>query len=247
MKFTWDSAAGRGLADLDGSTVTVTTPLPLPTPMTSVSYENGEGTYTDEEGEHKLPQKDIKVIEDYLQGLVDLFSPTPAETEPAVDESGRYIGERRKGSPRTVPIPPPAREGYRWNGEAWEDIEPLEKAKATALAAIDAAAGETRSRFITVVPGQESTYLAKAAEAALYLKDPTGRVGGFLAAEARATGLPVLEAAAVVAELTAAWGGVIGPRIEEIRRRGKLQVEGSLDRLQVDAVLQKTLAELREV
>ena len=91
----------------------------------------------------------------------------------------------------------------------------LAQLRAAAIARVDAAAGAVRAKFITVVPGQEMTYLVKEQEARAYAGDPSGFP--FLAAEAAATGMTVEDVAALVIAQANAWRP-IGAAIEGLRR-----------------------------
>lgn len=101
----------------------------------------------------------------------------------------------------------------------------LAPVRTTLCAKIDAEAEAFRSQFITPGSGQAMTYLAKQAEAAAVLTDPSVQTP-FLTAEADATQTTVAELAAVVAENAAAWA-VIGAKIEGVRRCAKINVEAA--------------------
>jgi hypothetical protein len=93
-------------------------------------------------------------------------------------------------------------------------------------ARIDAEAGAFRQRFITDIPGQQMTYLAKEAEARALLAgaDPAGApmiVGG-----AAARGIEPAEHAAVVIARADAWRA-LGAKIEIAREAAKAAVSAS--------------------
>jgi hypothetical protein len=81
---------------------------------------------------------------------------------------------------------------------------------------IDDLAGEVRSRFLTVQPGQELTYLMKLEEAKKY---PEGS-HPWLDAEAFATGKSTQDLVTSVLASAAAWA-TVGITIESARMRAK--------------------------
>ena len=92
----------------------------------------------------------------------------------------------------------------RWNGSNWEPTKALD---AFLLGQIDAAAGEVRARLLTMAPGQEAVYRAKLAEAEQLVDRgslPASSIP-ILAAEAKATGLPVRTLAGDVLERAEEW------------------------------------------
>lgn len=101
----------------------------------------------------------------------------------------------------------------------------LDPVRVTLCAKIDAEAESVRGRYITPGSGQAMTYLAKQAEAAAFLADPSVKTP-FLTAEADATETTVADLAAVVAQNAAAWA-VIGAKIEGVRRCAKIAVEAA--------------------
>lgn len=97
------------------------------------------------------------------------------------------------------------------------------------LAAIDAEAGRARGRYITIAPGQEATYLLKAAQAeAFRASGYTGTVPGLVQAEIDATGaMPAAATDAILAQQVA-WEAKAA-QIESARRRGKVAVGNAAD------------------
>lgn len=97
-----------------------------------------------------------------------------------------------------------------------------------ALQMIDEAAGQTRLRFITDVPGQQAVYLMKLAEAREYLAarqlNPLARPGAHLVAEAEAFKTTALAVAENVAQLGAQWSNELSPAIESARLAAKAVV-----------------------
>jgi hypothetical protein len=105
----------------------------------------------------------------------------------------------------------------------------LDAARTKAKAEIDAAAGVARSRYITTVPGQAETYLAKAAEARAYINagEPSDlATWSWIAAEVRATGNSPGGAAGSILANEANWTA-LGTAIEEIRLTAKRAVDAA--------------------
>lgn len=121
---------------------------------------------------------------------------------------------------------------------------PLADVLASALTAIDTAAGAARSRYITTVPGQEATYLIKAQQARDYqAAGHTGNVPSLVQAEADATGeTPQLACGRILAE-EAAWVAKAA-QIETARRRGKIAAQAAADIPAVEAARDTTIADL---
>jgi hypothetical protein len=118
--------------------------------------------------------------------------------------------------------------------------------KAQAQDAIDQAAGRTRAKYITVAPGQEATYQAKAIEADAYVA--AGRPADttpypILAAEAQARGISVSQIADLVRTTRDQWTQ-LAAAIEGIRIGGKLAVDAAADHAGVDAARDAAIAQL---
>lgn len=120
----------------------------------------------------------------------------------------------------------------------------LDEAKAAALAKIDAAAGTARARYITIAPGQEATYLLKAAQAVAFNAGGyAGTVPGLVQAEVDATGASPQQASDAILAQQAAWE-VKAAQIESARRRGKVTAGAALDLATVAAARDAALTEL---
>jgi hypothetical protein len=92
---------------------------------------------------------------------------------------------------------------------------------------IDAKAGFIRSKFITIAPGQEATYILKAQQArAFALAGFVGPVPGLIAAEMAATGLDAQTVTTRIQAEESAWAMLAGG-IENIRRSGKVAVQSA--------------------
>lgn len=164
-----------------------------------------------------------------------------------VDAAGGYLGLVSAEAAASVADgpPPDARAAWQWQG-AWVYRTPLVEACADALAAIDAAAGSARLRYITDVPGQSATYAEKRSQSAAYIAAPDGLVPPFVQAEADAMACTPLAAAQYIQATAQAWEQ-IGPAVERERRRGKLAVAAAATADECQVCLQAALAALAAV
>lgn len=146
----------------------------------------------------------------------------------AGQSAGKRIVADAEGRPVLADPPPPS----------------LSEAVVAALSAIDAGAGAARARYITIAPGQEATYLLKAAQATAYAAGGySGIVPGLVQAEVDATGAtPQLACDAILAQ-QAAWE-TIAARIESARRRGKVAAGNAPDLAAVASARDAALTEL---
>lgn len=113
--------------------------------------------------------------------------------------------------------------------------------KADALAHIDAKAGAVRSKYITVAPGQEITYMLKSTQASLFKSG--GYVGTpppMIQAEMGATGRTAQQAADAVLTEEAQWQGLAAV-LEGIRRSGKVAVNAATTEEEVRVVTEATI------
>jgi hypothetical protein len=147
-------------------------------------------------------------------------------------------------------VPAGCAPGWSYDGESFEapamDMGPI---RAAAHVEIDRIAGSVRASVLTMVPGQEMTYLRKEDQARAYLADGDPDDADYLllqasvGADAYPTGHPnagqlvatVAEAAAVVMMVSDAWTG-LGATIEHVRLRGKRLVTLAEDQAEVDAI-----------
>lgn len=154
----------------------------------------------------------------------------------AAQSSGKRIQPDANGHPVAVDPPPPT----------------LAEVQASALAAIDAAAGTARALYITTADGQAATYLLKAADADRYkaVGYPAAQIASYpwVLAKARA-----MVAAPAAADYQAAADLIIATRdawvskgaaIEEARESGKRVVAAAIDVAAVDAARAVALARL---
>jgi hypothetical protein len=125
--------------------------------------------------------------------------------------------------------------GYTWDwpSSSWVFSQDLHDSTLTevtsqALAAIDNAAGLTRLKYITSVPGQAETYQRKEEQARAWkLENYQLPAPSFIAAEAAALNQDPVAIADQVIALADYWSLVKGPQIEAIRRKWKVAIEAA--------------------
>lgn len=153
-----------------------------------------------------------------------------------VDEDGAYLGLVELQPGRLQVSGPPPRPDWRWHAGAWGREASLDEIVAEALAAIDAAAGAARARYITDVTGQSAVYLRKAEQARAWLASGlAGDPPPYIAAEAAARGLVPADLAAEIDAIAARWDDELSPAIEAIRMSGKARARASVDAAAVQA------------
>ena len=122
------------------------------------------------------------------------------------------------------------------------------EAKTQGAAAIDAAAGRARQRYITTSPGQDATYTVKYAEALDYIASgyPADLTPyPFIAGESRPnTWMTPAQAATRIATIGGYWREVIGPAIEAARINGKDALDPMTDPEAIDAHVAAVVAAL---
>jgi hypothetical protein len=115
----------------------------------------------------------------------------------------------------------PGHDYFRWDAASQTIVEDFAALDARLLAKIDRDAGAFRSRFITSIPGQETTYRLKEDEALAWedgVSDPADFP--YLREEAAAKGVTIAQLAAVVLGIAAQWR-VLNPKIEAARTAAK--------------------------
>lgn len=143
----------------------------------------------------------------------------------------------------TTVAPPtynPATAGCFWRNGAWAVVSSvvpaaqlLADAQNAAYAAIDAQAGATRSKYITIVAGQSETYMSKAADASAYkaASYPFASLANYIWVQAEA--IAINGASPTAAQVRAAADGILaaqaswialGAQIEQQRRAGSVAV-----------------------
>ena len=124
----------------------------------------------------------------------------------------------------------------------------LARARAEAIAAVNAAAGTLRARHITVLPGQEMLYLAKEAEARAWLTadpaPPSLAAFPLLAAEVGITAPTPHELAQVWANMGAIWR-TIAARIETVRLSAVAAIEVAPDAERAALLAREAVAALQ--
>lgn len=152
---------------------------------------------------------------------------------------------------KKVPDRPSPSHDWDWPSKSWvlNEVSAAAarvKAAADALAAIDSAAGQTRLKYITSVPGQAETYQRKEQQAREWAAVGfVGQAPSFIAAEAEALSVSPQSVASEVIQLADYWANVKGPEIEAARRKWKVAVEAAgTDLSAIDAALNEGLAEL---
>lgn len=154
----------------------------------------------------------------------------------AAQSQGKRIQPDANDYPVAVDPPPPT----------------LSEAQAAALAAIDAAAGTARARYITTADGQGATYLLKAADADRYKAAgyPAAKIASYPWVLAKARAMVAIPAAAdyqaaadLIIATRDAWVSK-GAAIEEARERGKAALSAAVDVAGVAAARSAAIAEL---
>lgn len=117
--------------------------------------------------------------------------------------------------------------------------------------AINAAAGQARSRYVTDLAGQEGIYATKATQARAYrasvvLGVPTAQPGSYLAAEATAKGCTALALADAIIAKADAWDSQQGPAIEAERMRGLAAVAAATTQAGIAEAVSAAEAALRD-
>lgn len=130
-------------------------------------------------------------------------------------------------------------------------LEDIKAAKVSSQKQIDIAAGDARSRYITTVPGQDSTYAAKYDEALAYIAagypdDLTNFP--YISAESRPnTWMSPTQAATRIATIGGYWRDVIGPKIEALRINGKDALEPMDNIEQIELHTKSIISELNAI
>lgn len=120
----------------------------------------------------------------------------------------------------------------------------LHAVKRRAYRAIDQAAGYTRLRYITDVPGQQAVYMTKLQEAKAYLANNLSTPGPHIAKRAEKKGISVLAEATEVATTGETWNNVLSPAIEDARLSGKAAVKAGTTEAEVNLARDAAIAAL---
>jgi hypothetical protein len=121
----------------------------------------------------------------------------------------------------------------------------LASAKLTAKQQIDDAAGEARSRYITVSSGQDAVYIMKEQQARAY-KDSgyTGPVPALIQSDAEAYGTTAQQAADAIITLSDTWID-IAAAIEKQRLISKKQIADSSDAAEIKSIANAAILQLQ--
>ena len=147
-------------------------------------------------------------------------------------------------SPESINYRPDGSPFWIYQNDAWVDSRALDDLKDQAKVDIDNHAGTIRSKYITVAPGQEMTYMEKSEEAADFVTAgyPVDTSNyPFIQAEMDATGLTKEQAADGILAQKSAWI-VVGATIEKTRLSGKAQVDAAVDQDGVNTAVTNTKA-----
>ena len=108
-------------------------------------------------------------------------------------------------------------------GVAADDLGPL---KTAVIAQVNTGAGDFRKQFITDIPGQQATYLAKETEARAWTSGADATAFPYLSGEASATG-STLDAVAALVLATAEQWRALDPKIEGRRRGATVAIDAA--------------------
>jgi len=150
--------------------------------------------------------------------------------------NGNYYEGDRQGNDLVVPARPSPLHSWNSGSSAW-DLN-LVTAKEQAKIEIDNKAGEIREKYITVVSGQEATYIEKAKDAERFISDGVpsitdGLVYPFTWAEGIAMVVTPLEAANAIISTKDSWLQ-IAANIEQERRGGKINIDLAVDEISIN-------------
>jgi hypothetical protein len=122
----------------------------------------------------------------------------------------------------------------------------IDDAKIDAISNIDLKAGKTRLQYITTAPGQPEIYAEKTEEALDYIST-VGAIDDsrypFIVAEANASNITCAEAAKLILSKKSQWINVAA-KIEEVRRRGKIDISNCTTIEDVSNVEQDVISQL---
>lgn len=169
-----------------------------------------------------------------------------------VNQPGEYLGLVPPNMAYAVANgPPPALPGiWLWDiaSQYWARQVELGEVLAEALRQVDALAGAARTRHLSDGAGQQATYLRKAEEARSYVAAcGIGAVPPYVLAEAQATGVAPIDAAAAICAAAELWDTRTGPSIELARRRAKLALRTCASAPEIDATLSSARATLADL
>lgn len=119
---------------------------------------------------------------------------------------------------------------------------------AKALDGIDVIAGQVRSKYLTIVPGQDSTYVQKQFDAQRFIDagEPADAEASYawVAAEARATNESMSTAAHAIVDKSREWT-LLGAAIEQARIGGKVRCSQATSVAEVQQIKEETFSTLQ--
>jgi hypothetical protein len=239
----WSSTYGTAAAN--GQPWVLRTKPDIAITFDSLSYSMGGGSKT--VGTQTVPLSSDEVLR--IEQWIAAQNPhqTTDDLVHGADANGHYLGLVPKAKASIVLLgPPPSGVGWRWDvaKSVWVRSPTLQEASEAALRDIDLAAGQARMRYITEVPGQQATYLTKAEQATAFKAAGfKGEAPSYVKVEAQATGLTLQQAAETILATKAEWD-TVGPRIEYLRRSGKIAVAAAQKVEDIETTARKTLAAL---
>jgi len=144
-----------------------------------------------------------------------------------------------------MPAKPSATHVFDYVIKEWVEGRTLAEARETAIKTLNKQIVLVRAKYITIIPGQESIYQAKEAEAVRYIADATPDVANYplISAEIGITATTAYEIAQIWLYMSEQWR-TIAATLEAIRLTAKDSVMNAVDVNGVDAVLAVALDEL---
>lgn len=168
--------------------------------------------------------------------------PEFAIMEGVADATKQYIDN---GQIVDMPAKPSATHVFDYVIKDWVEGRSLAEARETAIKTLNKQIGIVRAKYITIIPGQESIYLAKENEAIRYIADATPNLADYplIASEIGITATTAYELAQIWLFMADQWR-TIAAALEAIRLTAKDSVTNAVDVAGVDTVLNNALAEL---
>lgn len=174
-----------------------------------------------------------------IEELSDMIGPDEAVLPGEIDGAEVYIVD---GQPVSYPPKPGHWAVFDYATGEWTDprteadlVAQLQNSKIRAIRAVNAGAAGVRTKFVTVIPGQEMLYLRKEAEALMWVADPDPDLVNYplIAAEIGITGEDGDQIAQVWLNMAAIWVDVAArleaTRLAAIGRISAAQAEGEVE------------------
>ena len=238
----WDGEAGWSAS---GNTRHSLMLNPVPT-VDTIDYSNGAGVMAVGGVTSVIDSPTMALIATYLQ-TVAAFDRAPAPKVFGVDAGGNYMGLVDATTATTILARALPAGTWKLVNGTWVQTIPLADAKSLALAQIDSAAGATRLRYITDVPGQQAVYLEKLQQSQAWIASPTETAPPYVAAEAAALKTDNTSAANYIIATANVWNNQLSPAIEQARRSGKIAIANAGSNADVDKFLAQSIATLKSI